>query len=150
MPLLPVSHYQQRRESECLAACAAMVLGYLEVPVDYQALLKLLRIGPEGAAFRNLSYLQSLGVSVLIEHGEIEALRQHLERGLPPIAFVATAQLSYWDEATGHALVVVGLEDDQIYLNDPNFPDAPKIISVGEFELAWIDRDQFYALVQLE
>lgn len=29
------------------------------------------------------------------------------------------------------------------------WPDAPKIIRASEFELAWIDLDQFYALIQL-
>ena len=92
----------------------------------------------------------ALGVAVLVEHGNLEILRSHLENGLPPIALVNTNELSYWDEATGHAVVVVGLEAETIYLNDPAFPDAPKKIAVDEFLLAWIDADQFYALVKLE
>ena len=127
-----------------------MVLDYLQVPARYEDLLKRLRIDSAGAPFRNLRLLESLGVRVLVEQGELNTLHTHLERGLPPIAFVATQQLSYWNEATGHAVVVVGFDQNQIYLNDPNFPDAPKVISAAEFELAWIDIDQFYALVQLE
>lgn len=142
MQLLPVSHYPQRQQSECL--------DYLQVPSDYRNLLKLLRIKSAGAPFRNLRYLKSLGVSVLIERGDIETLSVHLDRGLPPICFVATRYLSYWDEETGHAVVVVGLEGDRIHLSDPRFPDAPKVIPVDEFELAWIDLDQFYALVTLD
>ena len=149
MPLLPISHRQQQRPADCLAACAAMVLDHLHVSVDYESLIKTLRISPEGASFRNLRHLESLGLSVLIERGEIETLRLHLERGLPPIAFVATGQLSYWDEATGHAVVVAGLEGETIYLNDPAFANAPKAVPVDEFELAWIDLDQFYALIEL-
>ncbi len=127
-----------------------MVLDYLQVPARYEDLLKRLRIDSAGAPFRNLRLLESLGVRVLVEQGELNTLHTHLERGLPPIAFVATQQLSYWNEATGHAVVVVGFDQNQIYLNDPNFPDAPKVISAAEFELAWIDVDQFYALIQLE
>ena len=127
-----------------------MVLVYLQVPSDYGNLLKLLRIKPAGAPFRNLRYLKSLGVSVLIERGDVDTLRVHLDSGLPPIVFVATRHLSYWDEETGHAVVVAGLEGDSIYLNDPRFPDAPKAIPVDEFELAWIDLDQFYALITLD
>lgn len=91
----------------------------------------------------------ALGVSVLVERGEIENLRLNLEAGLPSIAFIATGQLSYWHETTGHAVVVVGLDEERIYLNDPAFADAPKQVSIDEFLLAWIDADQFYALIRL-
>ena len=59
MTLLSVSHYQQHQQAECLVACAAMVLDYLQVPVSYERLVKLLRIGPAGAPFRNLRFLES-------------------------------------------------------------------------------------------
>lgn len=150
MPSLPITHFPQRQPGECLAACAAMVLDYLNVPFDYPALVTQLRLRPRlGAPFRNLRHLETLGVKVLVERGDLETLRACLEHGLPPITLVDTSQLPYWTEATAHAVVVVGLEGNQIYLNDPNFPDAPKVIPTNEFELAWIDLDQFYALIEL-
>jgi len=126
-----------------------MVLDYLQVPISYGRLVKLLRIGPAGAPFRNLRHLESLGLSVLIEQGEVATLRSHLRHGCPPLAFVDTGQLPYWSEATGHAVVVVGIEADLIYLNDPGFAEAPKIIPVAEFELAWLELDQFYATINV-
>jgi hypothetical protein len=39
--LLPVPHHLQRSDGDCLAACAAMVLAYLGVSVDYDRLLRL-------------------------------------------------------------------------------------------------------------
>jgi hypothetical protein len=127
-----------------------MVLDYLNVPIAYSAIITQLHLQPGvGGPFRNLRHLEALGVEVLIKHGELGALRSQLENNLPAIVLVDTAQLSYWAEGTSHAVVVVGIEDDLIYLNDPAFPDAPKIISVNEFELAWIDLDQFYALIKL-
>jgi len=127
-----------------------MVLDYLQVPFQYERLLELLRVRAVGARFSNLHQLQSLGVSVLVEKGELESLHSYLDQGLPPIALVATEQLSYWIEDTGHAVVVVGLDGDSIYLNDPAFEDAPKKIPVNEFLLAWIDADRFYAILKLE
>lgn len=128
-----------------------MVLDYLQVPVSYERLVKLLQIGPGGAPFRNLCYLESsLGLSVLIEQGVIATLRLYLNRGLPLLTFVDTGQLPYWDEATGHAVVVVGIEADLIYLNDPAFAEAPRKIPVAEFELGWLDLGQFYATIELE
>ncbi len=148
MPLLPILHRQQRRQAECLAACAAMVLDYLQVSASYEMLVKRLQIGYAGAPFRNLRYLEALGVSVLIEQGQIETLRLCLAKQLPPIVFVATQMLSYWDQATQHAVVVVGIDDNSVYLNDPNFADAPKAVPLAEFDLAWLEMDEFYALIQ--
>lgn len=148
MSLLPVSHRKQLQPSDCLAACAAMVLDYLGVPTNYEELLKLLRITSQGANLKNLVYLQSLGVKVFIGKGEIETLRENLKRMVPPIAFVKTAELSYWDEANNHAIVIVGIEGNQMFVNDPAFADAPKRISIDEFMLAWIDMDQFYGVIE--
>ena len=66
MPWLPISHRQQRQQADCLAACTAMLLDYWQRPVPYDSLLRVLQIGSAGAPFRNLQYLESLGVSVLI------------------------------------------------------------------------------------
>lgn len=130
MKLLPVLPQPQRRQAECLAACAAMVLAYQEVPASYERLIKLLRTGPAGAPFRNLRYLEKLGVSVLIEQDEVETLQSHLTQDNPPIVFVNTKELSYWSETTGHAVVVVGLGGNLIYLNDPALAAAPQVIPV--------------------
>ena len=126
-----------------------MVLNYLGAPAEYDRLVSLLRIQEWGSPFHNLARLEALGVKVLVERGEIESLQSCLARQLPPVVLVDTGQLPYWNEATGHAVVIVGIEGGKIYLNDPAFPDAPRAVSMGDFELAWIDADQFYALISL-
>jgi ABC-type bacteriocin/lantibiotic exporter with double-glycine peptidase domain len=148
MPLLPISHYRQHQQSECLAACAAMVLDYLQIPFQYNHLIQLLRIGIAGASFRNLRYLKALGVQISIERGDVDILQAHIQRGLAPIVFVATGELPYWDEPTNHAVVAVGIDDGKVYLNDPAFPDAPQVVPIDEFVLAWIEMDEYYALLQ--
>jgi ABC-type bacteriocin/lantibiotic exporter with double-glycine peptidase domain len=150
MLLLPVLHRQQSQSSDCLATCAAMLLDYLRVPFKYEHLLRLLRTRSFGTEFSNLRSLRSFGLFVLVEQGTVETLRGQLERGLPPIVFVNTGLLSYWNEETGHAVVVMAIEDQQIYLSDPRFSDAPKVISLTEFEVAWIEQDQTYAVVGLD
>lgn len=148
MSLLNVSHRNQSQPSDCLAACAAMVLDYIGVRANYDALLSRLRITEFGASFHNLAFLEYLGVRVLVERGDIETLRRHLSRNVPPIAFVKTAELSYWDEANNHAVVVVGIEGNQIFLDDPAFSQAPQSTSLDEFMLAWVDMDQFYGVIE--
>lgn len=148
MPWLPISHQPQRQQADCLVACAAMLLDYWQQPVAYDDLLKLLRVGPAGAPFRNLRYLETVGVSVLIEQGNLDTLRSLLTRKLPPIVFVATQELSYWTEATQHAVVIAGMDDLHVHLYDPAFSDAPCTIPIDEFALSWLEMDEFYALIQ--
>lgn len=61
------------------------------------------------------------------------------------VAFVKTGELPYWDEDCDHAVVVAGLDDEVVYLNDPAFPDAPVQVPRGDFDLAWLGRDEFFA-----
>ncbi len=147
MPLLPVPHYQQRRQAECLTACAAMVLNYLNRPVNYETLLKRLQVGSSGASYHNLRYLESLGISVQVAQGEIDTLCRYIQRRIPPIVFVKTKELSYWQENTNHAIVVTGMDNQWIYLNDPCFGDVPKAIALTEFDLAWLEMDEVYAVL---
>ena len=149
MILLPVSHRRQNQQADCLAACAAMVVDYLQVAITYPRLLRLLRVDVIGTPFRNLRHLESLGLTVRIAEGSLLVLREHLERGLPVIVAVDTAQLPYWQEATDHAIVVVGMDDQQVYVNDPDIATAPQVISLAEFELAWLEKDYLYADVRL-
>jgi len=125
-----------------------MLLDYLQIPNNYEALLKILRIGYAGAPFRNLRYLEKLGASVSIEQGQIDTLRLFLAKQLSPIVFIATQELWYWNEASKHAIVIAGIDDDYVYINDPAFPDAPKVVTVDEFSLAWLEMDEFFAILQ--
>lgn len=150
MPLLSVSHQQQRQQSDCLAASASMVLGYLHIPVDYTRLLRLLRVGPIGTSFGNLAELGRLGIAVLIDNGTSADLRQFLASGLPVIVFLDTAELAYWRyEHTDHAAVVIGMDEQNVSINDPEFREAPQVCSIGEFELAWLEKDNLFAVITL-
>jgi ABC-type bacteriocin/lantibiotic exporter with double-glycine peptidase domain len=55
--LLSVPHLLQRSDSDCLAACASMVLAYLDRAMDYAELLSLLKIRPHGAPAGNIHHL---------------------------------------------------------------------------------------------
>jgi ABC-type bacteriocin/lantibiotic exporter with double-glycine peptidase domain len=107
---LPVPHLMQVQQSDCLAACAAMVLVYLGKPVDYRRLLKLLDVDSFGAPRRNIARLARLGVDLVYREANISLLLDTLRQGDPVIAFVDTGELGYWTEVTNHAVVVVGIE----------------------------------------
>ncbi len=150
MILLPVLHLKQHRQADCLVACAAMVLDYLQIPIQYERLVRLLKTQAAGTIFSNLGYLKTLGLSVQIEYGKLETLYSNLETGLPCIVAVQTGMWSYWHEATNHAVVVVGMEGTEIYINDPDLSFGPKALSIAEFELGWIEQKYLYAVIGLE
>ncbi len=64
--LLPISHLKQRHDSDCLAACAAMVLNNLQRPMPYKQLLKRLAIMPDiGAPASNIKRLAAKNLTDL-------------------------------------------------------------------------------------
>ncbi len=144
---LPVPHIPQRSSSDCLAACAAMLLGYLGVSVGYERLLRLLGVRPFGTPGSRLYCLAQLGLNVRYTCGSLDQLFSHLEANLPCIALVRTGQLPYWSYATDHAVVVVGCDDHSVYLNDPAFESAPQRAPHAHFELAWMEFECRYATI---
>jgi len=139
--LLPVPHHKQQQQADCLAACAAMALAHLNISVDYVQLLKILKVKSFGAAGQNLKYLASLGVEVIYREGSLEELKEYLLSGLPCIVLLNTVDLPHWSYATDHALVVVGLDDSTIFVNDPAFARHPVSVPITAFELAWMTFD---------
>ena len=148
--LLHVSHRKQSQRADCLAACAAMVLDYIECPCSYQRLLDLLNIKLIGAPSSNILQLARLGVSVVHDAGSLEELESQIAQGRPCIVFLDTGELPYWSEATFHAVVVVGMDDEYVYVNDPAFDQAPQFATWGDFDLAWIARGYYYAVVSTD
>ena len=147
--LPPVAHRIQHRQADCLAACAAMALDYLGRPVAYSRLIALLGVQDFGAPSSNIRRLAKLGLSVSFGQGTEADLVSHLLHGEPCIVFLRTGELSYWTEDTGHAVVLVGMDEDTVYLNDPAFGEAPQSASRDEFFLAWLDFDCDYAVITL-
>lgn len=148
---LPVPHITQRHPGECLAACAAMLLTYLGLSVTYGQLCKILQVRSGiGAPAFHIRALTSFGVTVTYEAGTLDVLHQHLINNQPSIAFVEAGQLPYWDENSSHAVVVVGMEEKNMYLNDPALNRGPVRVSQGDFDLAWLEQDEFYATISLK
>jgi uncharacterized protein YvpB len=125
-----------------------MVLDYLNRSVPYERLIELLNITPDlGAPASNIKRLEALNVSVTYGAGTIKELTAHVRQGTPCIAFVDTTHLGYWDEIARHAVIVIGLDEGQVYLDDPYFDTCPQSVSRLEFELAWDEMDSTYAII---
>ena len=124
-----------------------MVLAYWGHRVSESRVGRLLRSQPFGTPARNVRFLESWGFSVTYGPTSLGRLRSLLRDGTPCIVFVQAGQLSYWTEDAYHAVVVVGLTADEIYLHDPAFDQAPQVASLGDFMLAWSDFDYLHAMI---
>jgi len=147
---LSVPHQKQHADGDCLAACALMVLSYLGRDVTYAQMLRLLKIKPHGAPARNILLLNAargLNAKVVYSTIDMAGLAEFLRQKQPVIAFVKTGNLPYWTDNVDHAVVVVGVDETQVYVNDPDRDDGPISILHGDFELAWLERDYAYAQI---
>jgi ABC-type bacteriocin/lantibiotic exporter with double-glycine peptidase domain len=124
-----------------------MALRHLGLSVDYDQLLRLLKVKSYGTAGYNLKNLTALGVQVVYTEGTLNELKVHLADGFPCIVLVRTSQLTYWTYSTDHALLVVGFDEQAVYVNDPAFEQAPQRIPLDEFHLAWLEFDYRYGVL---
>lgn len=150
MNFLPVLLLKQQQQADCLVACAAMILRYLEIPFRYERLLRVLETERHGTVFSKLYNLRTLHVALQIQAGDFDLIADTLHTGLPMIVAVNTAELqSYWQSTVAHAVVVIGMDDEYVYVNDPAFDRSPQRITRGEFDLAWLEMDNLCCIIRL-
>jgi len=125
-----------------------MVLAYWGVERTQAALAAELGTDPVGGTpcSRVLRLrLPSLSVSYL--QAGWEDVERWLTGNVPVIALVRTQQLPHWSRRSAHAVVVVGLEETAVWINDPAFEQAPISVSVGDFRLACDDMDNRVVII---
>jgi hypothetical protein len=72
-----------------------------------------------------------------------------IDQNVPPLLFIRTGQLSYWNEDTQHTVLVSGYDDLDLLVHDPAFPDAPRRVNADEIMLAWDEFDNTFATLSL-
>lgn len=125
-----------------------MALTYLGINPTYQRLCRVLRTqAGYGTPFSNIRELVQLKVTVHYSRGNLQDLQQFILSGKPVLTPVQTSELPYWSINTAHAVVIVGMDAQWVYINDPAFANAPIRVSHGDFDLAWLEHDEFYAVL---
>jgi hypothetical protein len=124
-----------------------MLLAYAGLDIPYQRLLRILNVQWFGTSGRSLYRLSQVGVEVTYREGAMTTLKEIIESGRPCITLVRTKTLPYWSYSTDHAVVIVGMDGDNVYLNDPAFVQHPMHVTKERFELAWMEFDYRYCML---
>jgi len=146
---LRVPHIVQQESTDCLVACVSMCLAYQQRSFSRRRLIRTLRTQEEGTYFPNLDNLKRLGIRVYRHtDGSFDQLYKGLENDRPCIVAVQAAEFSHWDaHPCDHAVVVVGIDDHYVRINDPAFPIPALRIPINEFDLAWFEGRERYAVL---
>jgi len=138
---LNVPHYKQEFPYSCIPACVRMVLAHYGRLCTEDELRQLLGTGPHGTRARDILRVSALGYDVQLVSSNLAELATALVNGCPPIVFLQTTFLDYWSQHCDHVAVVVGLDVNAVFLNDPYFDTAPQQTSLSGFQQAWASND---------
>jgi ABC-type bacteriocin/lantibiotic exporter with double-glycine peptidase domain len=92
--------------------------------------------------------LSALGFDVQLASSNFAQVQAMLAARIPPIIFVETGPLSYWNVDNAHVVVFVGQDGTHVYLNDPYFDVSPQQVTLAEFQLAWTLTSHLAAFLQ--
>jgi hypothetical protein len=126
-----------------------MALAFQGVSRSQDQLAKQLHTRPLlGTPARNVQRLASHSIDVTHAESTFEQLQEWLASGIPIIAFIEAGELPYWrGKFFKHAVVIIGLEAQLIWLLDPDVDSTPIAVHADEFMLAWGGMDYLYAAV---
>jgi ABC-type bacteriocin/lantibiotic exporter with double-glycine peptidase domain len=126
-----------------------MALNYLKIPQSQEALAKKMNTTFNVGTLRsNIKKLASRHIKVTYREGTLTDIRSWLEQEVPVIVFVEAKELPVWrGQDFKHAVVVVGLDDKTIYLMDPALESGPTPTPIDDFQLAWDEMDNYYAVL---
>ena len=149
IPHLPQTNPHGR--NSCVPAAIRMVLAFQGIAYEEEALCDALETQPAGTAVLNvlLFHQHVPRCHVEVASASFNDLARWIDEGIPPIAFVTTGPLSFWQIACLHALVVVDIDDASVWVHDPAFEHAPIAIQRDEFLRAWGELGHLTALISI-
>jgi ABC-type bacteriocin/lantibiotic exporter with double-glycine peptidase domain len=145
---LNVPHFQQELEYSCVAACVRMVLAHHGENRTEADLRLLLDTKPTGTRAGNIIRLSGPAFEVYLRSSHLGELQKMLADNQPPIVFLKTGSLEYWNMDIFHTAVLIGLDTATVTLHDPYFATAPQTTSLQSFENAWAQMGQLTAILR--
>ncbi len=118
----------QTEYAECLPACVDMVLQYYGMRIQRESIRRILGYTPIGTQSSNTLQVSKLGVKVQYGVASSErVLIAALERQVPPLCFIDTGALPYWQYSCHHAVVVLGVSLTHVIVNDPAYAEKSQV-----------------------
>lgn len=134
MTLLKIKPYREKKAGYCGPATLKMVLGYYGLNKTEEELAKITQTTPgEGMKVDNAKKaLLELGFNVEIkDFASLDDIKGFIEKRLPVV-------VDWFSTDDGHYSVVVGLDDHNIYLQDPELSEVRKM-EKKTFKRVWFD-----------
>lgn len=144
MTRLEVKEFQETlHENMCGPAALKIVLNYFHMEKDEQELARLVGktdLGTNDTGIKSAA--EALGFNVVIKNeSNFSDLQDWLDKGVPPIVnWFTRGRSDYIDSevADGHYSVVSGLDEGNIYLQDPEI-GKERIVNRDDFMRVWFD-----------
>jgi len=125
------------------------VLAYWGQNVAEAEIASVLGTRTFGTAISNVTRLSRWGYTVRYDRFDLAQLSEELERSVPVIVRLWTGFLDYWSTETSHVVVVIGLDETHVYLNDPAFSEHPRQVPLDGFLTAWAEYDETAITISL-
>jgi hypothetical protein len=112
-----------------------MILTFQGIALGEEELCRLLETQQVGTPVLNVLLLSQRVPKCHAEVSNVsfDDLARWLKESVPPLVFVSTAPLHYWQTECLHALVVVAVEEHTVLVHDPALATAPVAIPRDEF-----------------
>jgi uncharacterized protein len=147
--LLTVPDVRQNTEYSCGASALQSVLAYWGIDVRESTLMKALRTDPENGTRPEeiVRAARDYGLRAEIKEGiGISDLRRAWQNGIPVIVDIqawpdSSTTKPDWEKdwEDGHYVVVIGMDEFNIYVEDPSLLGTRGVISQSEFLKRWHD-----------
>ena len=136
---LPI--FMQQTPYTCLPACVRIVLYYYQQEFSEEAIAKACQVNRRGTRFDQVvKFIQSIGLEITrIKEGNLNDIFDHLIEKKPVIVGLGAEYLPYAKTRSTHAVVICGLEGNQVIFIDPALGKEVKLDSLT-FYHAWTAR----------
>jgi predicted double-glycine peptidase len=148
LKFLPLNDVFQETSHSCGASAAKSILLYYGIPSEEKEVIKTfgtsdsLGTSPE----QMVAGFSRFGLNAMVkENAEIDDIISNLENGFPTLVAIQAWLVNYppkdwannWED--GHWLIVIGIDENKIYFEDPSLLGARGYLTIEEFKMRWHD-----------
>jgi len=129
--------YKQKKNYTCAVCCLKMVLEYYGKEYEEIELEKMCRTTERGTIAKNVvDTAKRIGFWAAICEGDLEFIRACISSEMPVIVYLRTKYLPWWEYDAIHAVVVIGIDENYIYLNE-SWTGSQVRCKISDFIDAW-------------